>query len=579
MTAEGIFQTLNAYTQSPLVLWCAVFGLTFLLEEGAAALAVLLFLAGKLSLSLATTAVFFGVVASDAGLYGLGYLASHFKWVRRWIDVVKLRQGDEWSQQNLMPLVILCRFLPWALPPMFIACGFFGLSFWRFLWLSAVSSAVWTVLVMGSMLGVGTVLVDHPDGWLWVAMAIGLLALVYLKRQGNRKATRLAMARQQSVLPVPDAKSIEGPELWPQNQTVCWFERMPAWLFYLPIVLLWLLLALRYRSLTLPTAANPSLEAGGLIGESKLQVMAQVAPTVMPWFAPHAALQRSSVPQSTATDLQMALQALGAAGLEFPVVAKPDRGHHGHGVRPIANAEELERYIDTFPPGATMMLQKLVPFEGEAGVFYIRLPGQSSGQIFSLNLSDPAQVIGDGTTSLRTLITVHPSMAHSQELHLSTHRDRLDWIPPLGEHVVLAFARSHRIGAILKDGRHLVTPALLARFDQIADGIRDFHFGRFDLRFRQVDEFQRGEGFQIVEVNGVGAEANHIWDRHSRLWDAYVTLFAQYRLAFKIGHLNRQNGAQPMGLAQLGALFSQQQDLLDVLEINDAVAVRPTVKV
>lgn len=566
MTAEALYQTLLSYTSNPFILLSAIFWTTFVLEEGAAALAVLLVLAEKLSLPTATTAVFLGVVASDIGLYILGYAASHFKWVRRWVDVVKLRQGDEWMQQSLLPLVILCRFLPWALPPMFIACGFFGLPFTRLVWLSAVSAALWTVVVVGSMLGFGLFMLDHPESWGWGGALLVLLIVVYSRR------------RKEALEPPPQKKPevIEGkdiPPTWPQNQTVCWYERMPAWLFYTPVVLYWLGLALRYRSLTLPTAANPSFEVGGLVGESKLQVLAQVSARVVNWFAPHTALTRSSEPGSAVLDTQRALQALAAAGLDFPLVAKPDRGHHGHGVRPIDGSEALASYIATFPPGEIIVLQKRILFDGEAGVFYVRLPGTSSGRIFSLNLSEPAQVTGDGETTLGTLITVHPSMAHSQILHLATHKDRLDWIPAAGEHVVLAFARSHRLGAILRDGRQYVTPALLERFDQIANGIPGFYFGRFEVRFRQLDAFQRGEDFQIVEINGAGAEANHIWDRNSRLRDAYRTLFEQYRLAFQIGHLNRQQGARPMPLVQLWQVFQRQQALLKQYIRSDAGVV------
>ena len=43
------------------------------------------------------------------------------------------------------------------------------------------------------------------------------------------------------------------------------FKRhIPDRLFYVLPALMWLALSLRYRSLTLPTAANPGMEAGGL---------------------------------------------------------------------------------------------------------------------------------------------------------------------------------------------------------------------------------------------------------------------------------------------------------------------------
>jgi hypothetical protein len=56
---------------------------------------------------------------------------------------------------------------------------------------------------------------------------------------------------------------------------------------------------------------------------------------------------------------------------------------------------------------------------------------------------------------------------------------------------------------------------------------------------------QRGEGFTIVECNGAGAEATHIWDARVRLIDAYRTLFKQFALLWKIGARNRGRGHKP----------------------------------
>jgi len=208
------------------------------------------------------------------------------------------------------------------------------------------------------------------------------------------------------------------------------------------------------------------------------------------------------------------------------------------------------------------MLQQLIPFDGEAGVFYVRPPRERRGQIFSLSLSEPSQVVGDGRSTLRALIIANRCAARSRELHLNAQRERLDWVPRCGESVPLAFARSHRLGATLRDGRQCITPTMLARFDEIADGIHNFCFGRFDVRFRDLDEFQRGEAFQIVEINGVGAEATHIWDPSSHLQDAYRTLFCQFRLAFQIGHMNRERGFKPIGLKSLWHFFIAQHRLL-----------------
>jgi hypothetical protein len=130
-------------------------------------------------------------------------------------------------------------------------------------------------------------------------------------------------------------------------------------------------------------------------------------------------------------------------------------------------------------------------------------------------------------------------------LYLPRHQERLGHVLAVGEPFRLAFAGSHSRGAIFRDGTHLVTEAMRARFDEIAAAIPEFWFGRFDIRFANIEELRQGRGFRIVECNGAGAEATHIWDARVRLRDAYRTLFRQFALLWRIGALNRARGFRP----------------------------------
>ena len=61
-----------------------------------------------------------------------------------------------------------------------------------------------------------------------------------------------------------------------REQLLSFFEFWPDWLFYFPVVLHWIALGLRYGDFSLPTAANPTITAGGLCGELKLETLDQV---------------------------------------------------------------------------------------------------------------------------------------------------------------------------------------------------------------------------------------------------------------------------------------------------------------
>jgi len=328
------------------------------------------------------------------------------------------------------------------------------------------------------------------------------------------------------------------------------FEFWPMWAFYPPVMLYAGWLMLRYRGVTLPTVANPSFPGGGFFGESKAEILQLAMQHVTEWVAPFVRIDR---PETAAVgvdvELEAALAELADAGIALPVVAKPDLGCRGAGVKLIRTEQDLASYIAAFPRGASLLLQRLVPFEGEAGIFYCRQPGQARGRIVSITLKYFPYVIGDGVRTLRELILADPRAGKLSHLYLKRHTARLDDIAAEGESIRLAFAGSHSRGAIFRNGTHLVTPEMEASFDAIAQRLPEFHFGRFDVRFEQFADVQRGHGFTIVEINGAGAESTHIWDRRTGLLQAWRDLMRQYKWLFEIGHANRARGYEPMSLA------------------------------
>ena len=281
------------------------------------------------------------------------------------------------------------------------------------------------------------------------------------------------------------------PELEPAP-ALSHFEFWPARLFYLPVWAWVGWLSLRHGGVRLPLIANPRLPAGGLYGESKTDILDSVRGATRAWVAPYISLVRGA--GDPCREAEAAVQVLGRAGLALPVVAKPDLGCRGAGVRPVRTLSELADYLAAFPVGERLLLQRLIDVEGEAGVFYVRLPGEARGEILSLTLKYFPHVIGDGTSTLGELIASDPRAGQVAHLYRERHADRLDTIVPRGEAIRLAFAGSHSRGAIFRDGTHLVTEAMRARFDEIASAIPEFWFGRFDVRFAEFEALQRGDG-------------------------------------------------------------------------------------
>ncbi len=341
------------------------------------------------------------------------------------------------------------------------------------------------------------------------------------------------------------------------------FEFWPDWLFYLPVVLFWILLGIRHRCLSLPTAANPVVETGGLCGERKSTILDRAGPMAAAWIAPYVVLT------TAADDLGRALGALAAAGLALPIVVKPNIGCNGTGVRLAESVEALAAALEAFPRGVELVLQELVNFEGEAGIFYIREPGAEFGRVTSLTLKQAPILVGDGRSTLRELILQDERSGRIPDIYMPRLVGRLDHVLRPGEPFRLVFAGNHCKGSIFSDGRQEITRALSARVDAIMRDLPDFHFGRMDVRFESRAALRAGEGFRIIEVNGVGSEATHIWDPETRIWSAYRDQFRHYRAAFEIGAEMRRRGNRPTPLLELLSFWRLQRRLMASYPLND----------
>ncbi len=76
-------------------------------------------------------------------------------------------------------------------------------------------------------------------------------------------------------------------------------------------------------------------------------------------------------------------------------------------------------------------------------------------------------------------------------------------------------------------------------------------------------------GFRIIEINGAGSEATHIWDPNTRLRDAWRAQFLHYGAAFRIGAANRALGHRPCGVRSVYRLWRRQKRLMAAYPMND----------
>jgi membrane protein DedA with SNARE-associated domain len=436
--------------------------------------------------------IYGGMVASDFVLYGIGAGARYLPWLTRLAVDDRVRSLADALKRNMFGLVALARVVPGVVFVAFIACGWTRVPLARFTIASLVVSALYLPLMLCIVVFFGDTLDNRVGLWTWPFLICVLVAIGFVRRQvftfqGPSDAADAGRSGQ--VAAAGDSHQRTSKASIPRKRSG---QRIPLGLFHLPLILTWIAFAVRYRSLTLPTVANPCLRAGGLWGEAKSDCFFEVAAGERGWLADFVGVTRSRAARTLYDDLDRAREALRAGGLTFPLIAKPDIGRHA--ACWIADIAELREYLRHFPGGEKLILQRLVPHAGKAAVLYARLPGVSRGRLLSLTL---------------------------------------------------------RTGGICRDGRRHITPALEARLDAIARSMREFHCGRFDLRFASIEALERGEDFIIVEICGLGGVLDRAWDPAVPLGEIYRRMIDRQRIMFLIGEKNRARGFEPVGCADV----------------------------
>ncbi|MDO8877507.1 MAG: hypothetical protein Q8M24_16465 [Pseudolabrys sp.] len=568
-----MFQSIAAFGQILTVDLPGVTKITSLLvlpfahEDLAIILGGYLIVNESMSITLVVLSIYGGIVASDFALYGLGAAARTVPWLSRFAVDSRVRRFGDTLHRNVFGLVALCRVVPGIVFVTFVACGWARVSLLRFTAASLIVSALYLPLMLYLVITFGDALDDRVGIWAWPLLFVVIGATSFARKRIFAFRDKIEPDNEQDLEIALPNNCFGMPPLSRADRKVSMAERIPPALFYIPLVINWLRLGLKHGSLTLPTAANPAIFTGGMWGETKSSYFHDVTPEERKWIADFVLIKRTPGAENPAADIARAELALAENGLEFPLIAKPDIGWHGHGVRRIDDRAALAAYIANFPQAHALVLQRYVPYPAEAAVLYARLPGEAKGRILSLTLRYFPHVVGDGRKTVRALITGDARAQWKSALHLGvdpTHRgvDKidLDRVPERGEVVRIALIGNQRAGALYRDGRRHITPALEARFDAIARSMTEFHYGRFDLRFGTIEGLMQAEDFSIVEINGIGGEAIDCWDPHLDVRECYRRLAEQQRLLFQIGMRNRARGFRPTEIGEfVFSLFRQNK--------------------
>lgn len=152
---------------------------TFILEDVATVLSALATQAHQVSIPLALGALYVGVAVGDLGLYGLGAAGWHWPALRRFLTLPGQDRTREWFLNNTVRIVAISRFVPGARLPLYTACGYFRVPFWKFALTAVCATLVWTSFLFALSLKVGHWLLQHQSGWRWVGI-IGFVLCIFI---------------------------------------------------------------------------------------------------------------------------------------------------------------------------------------------------------------------------------------------------------------------------------------------------------------------------------------------------------------------------------------------------------------
>ena len=229
-----------------------------------------------------------------------------------------------------------------------------------------------------------------------------------------------------------------------------------------------------------------------------------------------------------------------AISIGFPLIAKPNIGERGQGVEIIRSLQGLIRYSDTIT--VDFLLQELVTYPVELGVFYVRQPDQEHGRVTSIVMKKFLSVTGDGTSSVRNLLSSEKRAQLQLDIDNPRFSHIMDKIPSDGENVIVEPIGNHCRGTMFLDATHEVDKELNRAIDDVAKQIDGFYYGRFDLKCASIDDLRHLRNYKVVELNGTGAEPGHIYQPGFPLLKAYRIVMWHFSQMAVIARKNKKMG-------------------------------------
>jgi D-alanine-D-alanine ligase-like ATP-grasp enzyme len=282
---------------------------------------------------------------------------------------------------------------------------------------------------------------------------------------------------------------------------------------------------------------NPAIETGGVLGESKINILNRIPDAVKP--------KTIFIKKGTSLDSLNKLKR--EAGIDFPCIAKPNVGERGFLVSKIENEQNLADYLNH--ANFDFIIQEFVEAPLELSVLHYLPPGQEKGRTTSICKKEFLSVKGDGQSTVRALMHENERAILQLQRFEKEKPDLLNTIPEKGKRLLLEPIGNHCKGTTFLSGNDQIDGTLQNIFDQIMSKMEGIHYGRFDLRCESWEALKQGK-MKILEFNGIAAEPAHIYDPEIPVIEKYKVIYRHWNIIFHLYRIQKSLGIKPMTIKE-----------------------------
>jgi hypothetical protein len=305
------------------------------------------------------------------------------------------------------------------------------------------------------------------------------------------------------------------------------WEYWPMWTIYGPLGLYYFYISARSGGLGFFTRTNPKMPTGGMGLMDKEDMYNMLPSNTFP----------TTTYFNSETHFSSIQTWISTYSIDFPVVVKPAKGCRGRGVEFIHSENELQDFI--LKCSEKMVLQSMIPYSNEVGIFYVKMPNESKGRITGIVEKKGIQIVGNGVHSIKELV----QQSERYALHLvhleKDHSLDLNEILPDGNTKEISSIGNHARGATFYDVSFRNNSKLESVIETVSKQIDGFYYGRFDIKFNSWEELENGNAFSIVELNGANSEPTHVYDPQHSYFFALSEFKRHWKMMAQISRSNK----------------------------------------